>query len=245
MASMTASRPRSNAPQARSHPAPVRMAARIAHRMLRRPRRTLVIGVSLIAASVIMLNALVFQKVRHPSPYLATARSGEAKPTDARLAAGQSGSAQPVAPPARPSTFETAEGTKPAPASTNATLAKSNTAVPARNAAAREATTREVPLREVAPRDQIAELIMNGDLRPPADVGRGDIARNDVKKPVLPAQKALLKLGYGPVKPDGRLGDEMRAALERFERDRRLPVTRDLSPRTTRELASASGIRIE
>ncbi len=216
------------------------MAARVAHRLLRRPRRTIVVGVSLVAASVIMLNALVFQKVRHPSPYLATARSGEAKSADTKIA-----TSQPVAPPARPSNFEVADTAKPAPATTTATLAKAVPSVSAKGAASKDAAAREAPVREAAARDPIAELIMNGDLRPPADVGRGESARNDVKKPVLPAQKALLKLGYGPVKPDGRLGDEMRAAIERFERDRRLPVTRDLSPRTTRELASASGIRIE
>jgi peptidoglycan hydrolase-like protein with peptidoglycan-binding domain len=62
---------------------------------------------------------------------------------------------------------------------------------------------------------------------------------------VLSAQRALNRLGFGPVKADGFFGEETRAALERFERDRRITVTRDLSPRTLRELTAASGMRME
>jgi hypothetical protein len=62
---------------------------------------------------------------------------------------------------------------------------------------------------------------------------------------VISVQKALTKLGYGPLKADGFLGSTTRQALERFERDKKLPVTGGLGTRTTRQLASTSGTQIE
>jgi peptidoglycan hydrolase-like protein with peptidoglycan-binding domain len=58
---------------------------------------------------------------------------------------------------------------------------------------------------------------------------------------VLAAQRQLNKLGYGPVKPDGLFGLGTRQAIEKFERDRKLPVTGDLNARTSRDLAAAAG----
>ena len=46
------------------------------------------------------------------------------------------------------------------------------------------------------------------------------------------AQRALTKLGYGTLKSDGAIGPGTRQAIEKFERDRRLPVTGDLNSRT-------------
>jgi hypothetical protein len=87
--------------------------------------------------------------------------------------------------------------------------------------------------------DGIGNLIRGGDAtaRPAAEI------KPDGR--VMSVQKALTKLGYGPLKPDGLLGTGTRQALERFERDNNLPVTGGLAARTTRQLASASGSQIE
>lgn len=82
-----------------------------------------------------------------------------------------------------------------------------------------------------APRDGIGDMLRTGQATVQAD------------KAVLAAQRALNKLNYGPVKPDGLYGAGTRQALERFERDRKLPVTGELNPRTARELSAASGIQ--
>jgi peptidoglycan hydrolase-like protein with peptidoglycan-binding domain len=58
---------------------------------------------------------------------------------------------------------------------------------------------------------------------------------------VLAVQRALADYGYGPLKPNGTLGAETRAAIEKFERDRKLPVTGQISDRLVRELAAATG----
>jgi peptidoglycan hydrolase-like protein with peptidoglycan-binding domain len=62
---------------------------------------------------------------------------------------------------------------------------------------------------------------------------------------VAAGQRALAKLGYGSTKVDGILGPETRLAVERFERERRLPVTGELGDRTARELSALTGIPVE
>jgi peptidoglycan hydrolase-like protein with peptidoglycan-binding domain len=69
--------------------------------------------------------------------------------------------------------------------------------------------------------------------------------RAEPQRHVASAQRALLKLGYGPLKTDGIFGQETRQAIARFERDRRLTQTGELGPRTVRELSAQSGIRVE
>jgi peptidoglycan hydrolase-like protein with peptidoglycan-binding domain len=74
---------------------------------------------------------------------------------------------------------------------------------------------------------------------PPANVGRQDAG--DI---ILSGQRALARLGYS-VKVDGMMGPGTRQAIERFEQDRRLPVTGEFSGRTMRELSSLSGIAVQ
>lgn len=62
---------------------------------------------------------------------------------------------------------------------------------------------------------------------------------------VLSAQRALVKLGYGPLKADGLMGAGTRLAVERFEKDKALPTTGTLNPRVVRALAAAAGMPVE
>ena len=57
----------------------------------------------------------------------------------------------------------------------------------------------------------------------------------------IAVQRALAEFGYGQIKPTGTIGPETKAAIEKFERDRRLPVTGQVSERLTRELAAMKG----
>jgi peptidoglycan hydrolase-like protein with peptidoglycan-binding domain len=85
----------------------------------------------------------------------------------------------------------------------------------------------------VAVRDQIA-----GMLRNTAD-------RMERPETVVAIQRALTRIGYGPLRDDGNFGAGTRAALDRFERDRKLPPRGDNPARTLRELSQAAGIAIE
>jgi hypothetical protein len=62
---------------------------------------------------------------------------------------------------------------------------------------------------------------------------------------VTAVQKALNEFGYGPVKATGIHGSETTAAIQKFERDRKLPVTGQISPRMLRELSVVTGKPIE
>lgn len=70
-------------------------------------------------------------------------------------------------------------------------------------------------------------------IRPPAEVPSSPR--------VLAVQKALSRLGYGPLKPDGVTGAGTRAAIQRFQRDRGLSADGEVSDRLMRELAAVAG----
>lgn len=64
-------------------------------------------------------------------------------------------------------------------------------------------------------------------------------------KRVLAIQHALADFGYGQIKPTGIEDAETRAAIEKFQRDRRLPVDGRISDRFVRELAAMTGRPLE
>lgn len=64
-------------------------------------------------------------------------------------------------------------------------------------------------------------------------------------KRVIALQRALAEYGYGQIKPSGIIDVDTRAAIEKFERERRLPITGQPSDRVVRELAAMTGRPLE
>ena len=64
-------------------------------------------------------------------------------------------------------------------------------------------------------------------------------------KRVIAVQRALSDFGYGQIKPSGVVDTDTQAAIEKFERERRLPVTGQPSDRVVRELAAIIGRPLE
>ena len=62
---------------------------------------------------------------------------------------------------------------------------------------------------------------------------------------VLAVQRALADFGYGQVKPTGVVGADTQAAISKFERDHRLPVTGQISDGLVRELSAMTGRPLE
>jgi peptidoglycan hydrolase-like protein with peptidoglycan-binding domain len=62
---------------------------------------------------------------------------------------------------------------------------------------------------------------------------------------VIALQRALAEYGYGQIKPSGVIDAETQAAIEKFERERRLPITGQASDRLVRELAAMTGRPLE
>ena len=64
-------------------------------------------------------------------------------------------------------------------------------------------------------------------------------------KQVVAVQRALSEFGYGQIKPTGIVDPETQSAIQKFERERKLPVTGQLSHRVVRELAALTGRPLE
>jgi len=62
---------------------------------------------------------------------------------------------------------------------------------------------------------------------------------------VAAVQRALTEYGYGQLKPTGVVGSDTQAAIQKFEKARKLPVTGQVSDRLVRELAATIGHSIE
>jgi peptidoglycan hydrolase-like protein with peptidoglycan-binding domain len=62
---------------------------------------------------------------------------------------------------------------------------------------------------------------------------------------VAAVQRTLTEYGYGQLKPTGTVGSETQAAIQKFERDRKIPVTGQMSDRLVRELAAMTGKAID
>jgi hypothetical protein len=117
---------------------------------------------------------------------------------------------------------------------------------PIRPVADLHATTQAPHLK---PRDMIAEALRNPNIGTQTAALRAPEASAQTvpqaQRIVSSAQRALIKLGYGPLKADGVMGAGTRQAIERFEKDYQLPVTGELNFKTTREMALRAGIAVE
>jgi hypothetical protein len=62
---------------------------------------------------------------------------------------------------------------------------------------------------------------------------------------ILAVQHALSNYGYGQIKPTGLLDDATSQAIEKFERERKMPVTGRMSDRLVNELTAMTGHPLE
>lgn len=179
MSATLAARARSDAtlsmPARRSagrRPAPS-LLARFARWFARRPGRGLIVLLFAVVSVLIVLNAVLFQKGRHPAPMLSPPSQSASRPAEARRAetpaaaepASLAAPAQQVVmPPARPGTL--------APAAREAAPRPPAPVTPAqpRQAQPVQASARHAPAAQPAARDPIADLINGADIRPPAEI---------------------------------------------------------------------------
>ena len=86
--------------------------------------------------------------------------------------------------------------------------------------------------------------------RPPAPVpvsshSDAGAASAGSSRRVAAVQRALTEYGYGQLKPTGAVGSDTQAAIQKFERTRKLPVTGQMSDRLVRELTAVIGHPID
>jgi hypothetical protein len=168
----------------------------------------------------VLLNALAWQKSRHPAPLFS--RVGPATHAKELRIAEMSPSA-----PARP---------QPAPS----TVQPHEKSVEKPPLEAGQPRQTHIATSPVTPHDEISELLQAppAPKTPPAprpQPATTEQPRSTPSKAVMAAQRALVKLGF-VLNPDGVAGPTTRRAVERYERDHGLPVRGVLTPALTRRL---------
>ncbi|HTO63104.1 MAG TPA: peptidoglycan-binding domain-containing protein [Bradyrhizobium sp.] len=120
-----------------------------------------------------------------------------------------------------------------------------------------DAKPAEPRLAEPKSADQLANLVRSSTtgsvssanvMRPPASVPlspHGDSGPVTGSRRVAAVQRALTEYGYGQLKPTGAIGPDTQAAIQKFERERKLPVTGQVSDRMVRELATVIGHSVD
>jgi len=198
----------------------------LAMRILLHSPKDMVAGVLAFAAvSAIIANALFLQTGYHPSPMF-----GSVVVTPAAGLAS-------VSPLPRPRPVE-AEATIPDSRAVESRVAEPKPAEP-------KATD---PLGNLFKTTSTAPVTPSNALRPPAPVpvsSRAEPPANSGQRRVAAVQRALTEYGYGQLKPTGTMGSDTQAAIQKFERERKMPVTGQMSDRLARELAAVIGHPID
>ncbi len=205
----------------------------LAMRILLYSPKDLVAGVvAFAAACAIIANALFLQAGHHPSPMFGSV-----------VAMPPAGLA-PAYPLPRPRPAELA--TRPADASP----AESKSVEP-RSAEPKSAEIKPVEPKAAEPRavDPLANLLKATAAmpatanvpRPPAPI---PVAAPAARR-VAAVQRVLTEYGYGQLKPTGTIGSDTQAAIQKFEREHKLPVNGQISDRLVRDLVAMTGHPID
>ena len=202
-------------------------------RILLHSPKDLIAGLLAAAAvSAILANALFLQAGRHPSPMFGNVIAMPApvlanplpRPRPAEAATRM---IEPLAPPE-----------------------------PTRSVEVRTADPRSADPKHDAKNDAMTNLVAKSTApataapsnvaRPPAPIpARTEAAPSPAARRIAGVQRALTEYGYGQLKPTGTIGADTQAAISKFERDRKLPVTGQMSDRLVKELTAMIGRPID
>ena len=196
------------------------------------PKDTLAAALALTAVLAIIVNALFLQAGRHPSPMF--------------------GTTMPVAraPVSEPAPVQRVATVTPAPQQQIAVQPPSTTSpMPRPRPAEAEVRTGD-PLGNLVRATSSTNAPVNAAPRPPAAIpsnaAKGETSSaNMSSQRVAAVQRALTDYGYGQIKATGTVGADTQAAIQKFERERKLPLTGQMSERLVRELGLATGRTFE
>jgi hypothetical protein len=191
--------------------------------LLYSPKDTVAGVLASVAAGAVITNALFLQAGPHPAPMFGS--------TVVNL----------VATPAASSLLP-----RPRPAEADATsMEPSSTGRDSRNPDARAAESRAADpvaslVRATPSTQPTTTASLSSSSRPVAPILQTAAARR-----VAAVQRTLTEYGYGQLKATGAIGSDTQVAIQKFERERKLPVTGNVSDRLVRELTTMIGHPID
>ena len=174
------------------------------------------------AVSAIIANALFLQAGPHPAPMFAPVRLV--------------GSPAPVTVLPRP---------RPADADI---VPQEPRSVEPKLAEPRSSDRNSDPMGNLVKSTNPAPVLPPAVLRPPAPIpppSRAETTQSTGSRRVAAVQRALTEYGYGQLKASGTMGADTQAAIQKFERERKMPVTGQVSDRLVRELSTVIGHSVE
>ena len=243
------------------------LAASLLRAFARRPGDCIGIVVIVATAGAIVANALYLQNARHPAPIVP-------RPVQPSVAPETTGSLI-VIPRPRPPELEAAQKDAGAPARPRAQIvgdiqrelarrgfyegAMDGVYGPKMDAAIRDFEQAAGLKPTGEPSEALLQAIARSSLkattqRPPASI---PAAASQARRPdsaaaspvtstrVAAVQRALTDFGYGQLQPTGVFDNATKTAIEKFERERKLPISGQISERVTRELAAVTGRPLE
>jgi hypothetical protein len=201
--------------------------------LLHSPKDTLAGLVAVAAIGAIVANALFLQTGRHPAPMFGTVINLPA-PSSVPLS-NPMPRPRPVGAdtsPLEPKATEFRVEPKPAERAAEKPAEKPVEATASTPRAANDPMTNLVKATTSTPPSAI---------RPPAPIPQ----QNPAARRIAGVQRALSEYGYGNLKITGTMGGETQSAIQKFEREHKMPVTGQVSDRLLRELAAAIGHPVE
>jgi Putative peptidoglycan binding domain len=190
--------------------------------LLHSPKDMIAGALAFAAVTAIIANALFLQAGRHPSPMFGPV------------------AAMPAAELAAVSLLP-----RPRPAEADAAVGESRVLRPVERLAEPKAADPLSNLVKTAGAPPVAHPTVP---RPPAPIppsSRADMIASSGSRRVAAVQRALTKYGYGQLQPTGTVGSDTQAAIQKFERARKMPVTGQMSDRLVHELTAMIGEPID
>lgn len=203
----------------------------LARALLHSPKDALAGALAVAAVIAILVNALLLQAGHHPSPMFGTVVT--------------------LPPPAPAAAAVAAVNPLPRPRPAEAAARPADLLAPPPETKPAEIRPVEKNVDKAA--DPMTNLVVksinspaaapSNVVRPPASIPVTN--PSPAARRIAAVQRTLTEYGYGQLKPSGAVGADTQNAISKFERDRKLPVTGQMSDRLVRELTAMVGHPIE
>lgn len=213
--------------------------------LLHSPKDLFAGALAVAAIGAIVANALFLQSGPHPSPMF-----GSVVTLPAPAPAPSSVSPLPRPRPVEATKAEAATAEPRAVESRSADIRTADTkAVEPKAVETKASDTKAAdPLTNLVKATSAAPVATSSIPRPPAPIpfpSHNDNLAPGGSRRVAAVQRALTEYGYGQLKPTGTIGSDTQAAIARFERERKIPATGQMSDRMVHELSAMIGHSID